>query len=109
MTGDEIELVASADGQQLYFIGGKQSAFANLLGEFKTDTARDKVDLGEMVSVTYTAQKKQAGDTEPKGYYHIFGEEKGTAPRAYYDTLNKRTFLVGGSYHLKEAERGIIN
>jgi hypothetical protein len=107
--GDEIELTCSADGQQLYLLGGNQASFAQLLGQFKTDTARDKVDLGEIVSVTYIAQKKQAGDTEPRGYYHIFGEERGTAPRGYFDMLNKRIFFTGGSYHVKEPKLGIIN
>jgi hypothetical protein len=109
LTGDEVELASSADGQQLYFLGGNQRSFEKLLGQFKSDTARDKVDLGEMVSVTYTAQKKQAGDTTPNGYYHVFAEERGMAPRAYYDMLNKRIFLTGGNYHLKEPDRGIIN
>lgn len=109
MTGDEIELAGVPHSNQLYFLGGNQASFQNLLGDFKTDIDRDKVDLGEMVSVTYTAQKAQAGDTEPSGYYHVFGEQHGDAPRAYYDMLNKRVFLVGGSYHLKQPEDGIIN
>lgn len=107
--GEEIELAASADGKQLYFLGGKQSGFTSVLDDFQVDTSKDKIDLGELVSVTYTATKKQAGDTEPRGYYHIFGEENGTAPRVYFDALNKRLFLTGGSYHLESPELGIMN
>jgi hypothetical protein len=110
LEGDEIELASSADGKQLYFLGGNQASFAQHLGQFKVDAAHDKVDLGDLVSVTYIATKKQAGDTKPRPYYHVFGEDRGgRAPRAYFDMLNKRIFITGGTYHLKEAERGIIN
>lgn len=109
LDGEEIELASSADGKQLYILGSRQAAFDGVLEDFQVDTAKDKIDLGELVSVTYTATKKQAGDTEPRGYYHIFGEENGTAPRVYFDTLNKRLFITGGSYHLKSPELGIMN
>ena len=80
-----------------------------MLKDFRTDQNKDRVDLGELLAVIYTAQKYQAGDTEPVGYYHIFGEEGGYPPKAYFDMLNKEIVLVGGTYHLNEAERGIIN
>jgi hypothetical protein len=107
--GDEIRLVSSADGKQLYFLGGNQKSFERQLELFKTPTDHDFVDLGDVVSATYNAKKAQAGDTEERGYYHIFGEEGGTAPRGSFDMLNKRLRLSGGTYHLNEAERGIIN
>lgn len=107
--GDEIRLAASPDGKQLYFLGGRQGGFAQHLPAFKADVDHDRVDLGELVSLTYSAKKKQAGDTAEHPYYHIFAEEGGTAPRAFYDQINKRIGLIGGNYHLKEAELGIVN
>jgi hypothetical protein len=107
VVGDEIRLVASADGKQFYFLGGKQAEFAEFLSDFDTDTSKDRVSLGQMLSVTYSAQKLQAGDEEERGYYHIFGEEGGYPPGAYFDQLNKRIVLFGGTYHLDDAEAGI--
>jgi len=109
ITGDEIRLAASADGKQLYLLGGRQGKFADYLEAFGSDPDHDRVDLGELVSLTYSARKAQAGDSKPHSYYHIFGEEGGTAPRAFFDTINNRLGLAGGTYHLKEAELGIIN
>jgi len=107
--GDEIRLAASADGKQLYLLGGRQDKFTESLEAFGSGADHDRVDLGELVSITYAARKAQAGDKEPHPYYHIFGEEGGKAPRAFFDTINSRIGLSGGSYHLKEADRGIIN
>ena len=109
VTGDEIRLAASADGKQLYLLGGRQAQFAESLEAFGSEVERDRVDLGDLVSLTYSAKKAQAGDKEAHPYYHIFGEEGGTAPRAFFDTINNRIGLAGGTYHLKEAELGIIN
>ncbi len=109
VTGDEIRLAASADGKQLYLLGGQQHKFADSLDAFGSEVEHDRLDLGDLISVTYSAKKAQAGDTKPHPYYHIFGEEGGTAPRAFFDTINKRIGLAGGTYHLKEAELGIIN
>ena len=117
--GDEIELTATGFetaengdviSKQLVFIGGRQDGFRKLLTEyFKADTEHDSVDMGNLVSVTYEAQKTQLGDSNPRQYYHVFGEEEGTAPRAAFDMLNNRIKLSGGSYHLKEAAAGIVN
>ncbi len=106
---DEIRLVSSADRKQLYFIGGNQKAFRGALKDFRTNLNRDKVDLGELLSTTYIAEKAQVGDDGPRPYYHTFGEDGGYPPGAIYDTLNDRILLFGGTYHLEEAERGIIN
>jgi hypothetical protein len=109
VAGDEIRLASSADGKQLYLLGGKQSEFKSVLSEFDTDTSKDKVSLGLLLCLTYAAQKVQAGDTEERGYYHVFGEEGGVPPGAYYDNLNDRIMLYGGTYHLNDAEAGIRN
>ena len=109
VAGDEIRLVASADGKQLYLLGGKQAAFEEFLPDFNTDTNKDRVDLGWMLCLTYSAQKVQAGDTEERGYYHVFGEEGGYPPGCYFDKLNKRLCFFGGTYHLEDAEAGIRN
>lgn len=106
---DEIRLVSSADRKQLYFIGGNQKAFRGALKDFRTNLNRDKVDLGELLSTTYIAEKAQVGDDGPRPYYHTFGEDGGYPPGAIYDTMNDRILLFGGTYHLEEAERGIIN
>jgi hypothetical protein len=107
--GDEIELAASADGKQLFFLGGHQSDITKLFNDFKVKNDHDAVDLGNVLALTYIAQKAQAGDTEDIPYVHVFAEEGGTPPRATYDALNKRVLLSGGTYHLNEPERGIIN
>ena len=39
----------------------------------------------------------------------LFGEEGGYPPGAYFDMLNKRICLFGGTYHLDDAEAGIRN
>lgn len=109
VTGDEIRLAASADGKQLYLQGGRQDKFPESFDAFGSEFDHDRVDLGELVSLTYSARKAQAGDKKPHPYYHIFGEDGGTAPRAFFDTINNRIGLAGGTYHLKEAELGIIN
>ncbi len=106
---EEIRLVCSADRKQLYFIGGNQKAMEGVLKDFLTNLNRDRVDLGELLSTTYMAEKMQAGDEGPRPYYHTFGEDGGYPPGAIYDTLNKRILLFGGTYHLEEADRGIIN
>jgi hypothetical protein len=107
--GDEIRVCCTADRKQLYLVGGNQPAFADQLNLFKSDKNHDLVDLGNIVSLSYMAQKEQAGDKEPRPYYHVFGEESGSFPKGAYDTLNKRIRLVGGTYHLKDAAAGIIN
>ena len=109
VSGDGIRLVASADGRQLYLLGGKQVEFADFLPDFDTDLNKDRVSLGAMLCLTYSAMKLQAGDTEERGYYHVFGEEGGYPPGAIYDLLNKRIVIYGGTYHLNDAEAGIRN
>lgn len=108
-TGDEVELVATAKGEQLEFLGGNQAPFAGQLGVFRIRGHHDRDDLGDLVSLTYFAKKDQFGDQKQKPYYHIMGEDGGSFPRAYFDQLNKRIVITGGSYHLNEAAMGIIN
>lgn len=107
--GDEIRLAASPQGNQLYFLGGNQPAFAKHLGSFHTDTTRDRVLLGEVVALSYEAKKEQLGDKKPTSYYHVFAEESGEPPVAYWDALSQRIMLVGGNYSLDNAKVGIVN
>jgi hypothetical protein len=83
--------------------------FTNFLSDFDTDTDKDRVALGVMLCLTYSAMKVQAGDTDERGYYHVFGEEGGYPPGAIFDMLNKRIMLYGGTYHLNDPEAGIRN
>jgi hypothetical protein len=108
-SGDEIELVSAAKGQQLEFLGGNQASFAQHLGVFRVKPRHDRDDLGDLVGITYLAKKEQFGDTNTRPYYHVFGEDGGSFPRAFFDELNKRIVLTGGSYRLDEAKLGIIN
>ncbi|MGA8224015.1 MAG: hypothetical protein WB780_20365 [Candidatus Acidiferrales bacterium] len=108
-SGDEIRLAASPQGNQLYFLGGNQKAFEEHLGSFHTDTSRDRVLLGEVVALSYEAKKEQLGDKKPISYYHVFAEESGEPPVAYWDALTKRIMLVGGNYSLDNAKVGIVN
>jgi hypothetical protein len=108
-SGDEIELVSTAKGEQLEFLGGNQASFAQHLGVFRVKPRHDRDDLGDLVGITYLAQKEQFGDTKVRPYYHVFGEDGGSFPRAFFDELNKRIVITGGSYRLDEAKLGIIN
>jgi hypothetical protein len=107
--GDEIRLAASPKGNQLYLLGGRQTRLRQNLDLFKTDASRDRVDLGELVMIVYTAEKRHLGSDSEEPYYHWFAEERGEPPQAYFDAINGSIGLTGGDYSLDEAERGIIN
>jgi hypothetical protein len=107
--GEEIRLASSADGNQLYLVGGNQQKFGDQLAKFRTNADRDLVYLGDLVAVHYEQKKTHLGDIEPHPYYHVFAEEWGDPPKAYFDKLKNRIFLAGGDYSLDEAEAGIVN
>jgi len=109
LEGEEIRLAASADGNQLYLVGGGQDQFAGELGKFKTNADRDQVYLGDLVAIHYSQKKTHLGDTTEHPYYHVFAEEWGDPPKAYFDKLKNRIFLAGGDYSLDDAEAGIVN
>ena len=61
-------------------------------------------DLGELVAVEYSTNKKGDG---PSVYHHSFGEEGGRKPRLAVDPESRDLHIVGGSYTVEE--RGIVD
>lgn len=102
---DQVRLCSNAEGAQLYLVGGKQD-LDPVLSKFDTDEKKDFVELGWLVALTYFTRKAQT-NFEPTDFYHILGEEDGLQPFAYYNRLQKRTFIVGGDYTVEQP--GIIN
>ncbi len=103
--GDEVKLASSANGKQLYAIGGNQNLDRSLEA-FEVDTSKDLIDLGEAAFVVYFA-RKAAGDFQPVEWTHKLGGKNGQVPRLGYDKLRKEIFFSGGEYHV--APEGITN
>lgn len=82
--------------RQLYFIGGDQS--------IDVDEARDFLCVGEVVSITYWADKHHLQEERSRPWEHHFGDEGGDRPTLIYDRLNKRLSLTGGSYYIDLAD-----
>jgi hypothetical protein len=101
----KVQLCASADGAQLYAIGGNQDMSATL-EEFEVDPTKDLIVLGSFLCVAYAAEKA-ADKFVPSDYYHCFAEEGGVQPLAQYDRLQKRIKFAGGTYTIKRP--GILN
>ncbi len=99
----ETKAVCTADGKNIYFIGGDQAIDLKAL-----DIGGDK-DMVELGPCTYIAYFTTKGfhDFEPTKYYHQFGEENGILPVLAYDRLNRSLFLIGGDYRVERP--GIIN
>lgn len=94
---DHVKLASSANGQQLYCIGGSQ----NLLPLLDADSQRkDFIDLGECLEVAYLARKIHS-NYEPIEWYHKFGERAGSSkPQLMFDKLKKQIFFIGGEYFI---------
>jgi hypothetical protein len=110
-SGRGVNLAASPNGRQLYFIGGDQKLCRGDLTRLGADNSRELCDLGDCMYIAYRAKKEQVDGIE-SDYEHSFGEESGRQPRLIYDQRNRkmpRLYLVGGEYHLDEASRGIVN
>lgn len=97
------QAVCTADGTNIYFLGGNQAVD---LSDLAIDSDKDHVQLGECTYIKYFS-RKGFHDFEPVDYYHEFGEEDGIRPVLAYDSLNKKLFLMGGNYRVEAA--GIIN
>ena len=102
---DQVKLASSANGKQLYCIGGNQN-LNGVLDKFTDDTSKDLFDLGEAMEVQYRA-RKAVGNFEPIAWFHKFGEEGGQPPRLGYDKLRQEVFFIGGEYHVEP--EGITN
>ncbi len=104
--GAGVKLASSPDGRQLYLIGGDQAFADAQLRQLGTDAAKDLVDLGEAQAVVYQAAKDFTNFT-PTEWNHRFGEDSGRRPRAFYDKLKRRIFLLGGTYRVERP--GIVD
>lgn len=102
---DAVKVASAPGGKQLYLLGGNQNIDAQL-GSFGSDPAKDFVELGAAVQITYRARKSM-DDFKLVDYWHKLGEETGEPPYAFYDRLKRRIFLAGGRYRVEAP--GIIN
>ncbi len=100
-----IRLASTADGGQIYFVGGNQELPLQKLRLAK-DLPKDHVTIGQVVKIAYHTSKA-FHSFEPSVYEHEFGEDGGSLPWLHYDVLNKKLYLTGGSYRVKR--EGIVN
>ena len=96
--------VTTADGENIYFVGGDQSIDLDAIG---IGAGKDIVELGPCNYIAYRTQKHQFHDFEPQPYFHHLGEENGIKPMLCYDRLNQTLFFAGGDYQVKR--EGIVN
>ena len=108
--GDGVRVVSASGGSQIYFLGGKQD-ISEFLPLFGVDGSKDLIGLGVLVALTYLAAKRFPDDKEVDNkviaWQHILGEEGGDPPLIFYNKLQKRLFLAGGSYSIERP--GIVN
>lgn len=97
------QAVCTADGANIYFLGGNQRVE---LEHLAIESDKDYVELGPCTYIKYFT-KKGFHNFEPVEYWHRFGEEDGVRPVLAYDSLNRKLFLLGGNYRVEAA--GIIN
>jgi uncharacterized ParB-like nuclease family protein len=101
--GCDVKLASSADGNQLYCLGGDQDCEKLLPGP---DTGKDLVDLGTVTHISYVT-RKGFDKFKESIYEHKFGEEGGKRPCAWYARLAKRVLIGGGDYRVEAP--GIID
>lgn len=99
----DCQAVCTTDGDNIYFLGGNQAIDLDLMG---ITSDKDFVDLGTCTYIEYMTVKG-FHDFAPTKYWHLFGEEDGTAPNLVYDQRNKLLFLTSGNYRVKP--EGIVN
>jgi hypothetical protein len=97
------QAVCTADGTNIYFLGGDQKVD---LSQLSIESDKDYVELGPCTYIKYFT-KKGFHNFEPVEYWHRFGEENGIRPVLAYDSLNRKLFLIGGDYSVKA--EGITN
>lgn len=102
---DGVQVASAPGGKQIYFIGGNQN-IESQLENFGSDEAKDFVELGAAIKITYRTRKR-IDNFDLVDYWHIAGEETNEPPFAFYDRLKRRIFLVGGRYRVEAP--GIIN
>jgi hypothetical protein len=101
--GCDVKLGSSAEGNQLYCLGGDQNC-EKLLPQ--PDTGKDLVELGTVTHISYVTRKGFDKFRESI-YEHKFGEEGGKPPSAWYARLAKRVLIGGGDYRVEAP--GIID
>lgn len=105
--GEKVLLASSANGKQMYFIGGNQDLSAVIAeSKDKVDPNKDFIDLGEIDRVVYRA-RKEFTDYEMTDWDHKLGEHGHKRPRLIYDKLNRQMYMAGGEYEVKY--EGIIH
>lgn len=97
------QVAATADGRNLYFVGGDQGLDLDELG---IETPKDYIELGPLTYIRYHT-KKGFHDFAPIDYYHEFGEENEILPVLLYDAINRALFVAGGDYNIRP--EGIVN
>jgi hypothetical protein len=105
LTPKGVDVYATPDGGQLYFIGGDQAIDIEALG-LGHMLPKDHLCLGRCFYIAYHTAK-DFHDFQPTDYEHQFGEETGELPALNYDVLNRRIYLTGGAYQVKR--EGIVN
>ncbi len=98
-----VKLCSSADGRQLYIVGGDQD-LSNCLPKGAPD--KEFVGLGIVKKISYVTRKK-FDKFQENVYEHKFGEEGGEPPWAFYARTQKRIFIVDGTYKVEAP--GIID
>jgi hypothetical protein len=104
--GEDVMLCCSADGRQLYIVGGDQSLDLDAMGFPPEQQQKDKVFIGSAQQATYRTRKRFDEFAEID-YVHDFGEDGGQLPAVVYDRLNLTIELAGGDYEIKP--EGIVN
>lgn len=102
---EAVKVASSPNGRQLYLIGGNQDLTPSI-ADFGADPAKDLVDLGDAVFISYDASKWQT-DFKPTIWEHKLGEESGVYPRGFFDKLKRRIFFAGGNYRIERP--GIVD
>jgi hypothetical protein len=96
-------LCSNEKGTHLYITGGDQSLDLSSLKLSAHERDHDSVVLGEAVEITYHTAKIFDSKQEEFDYFHEFSEDDGgQRPVVRYDTMNKKLFLDGGSYHIEQ-------
>lgn len=115
-SGDDAVFVCAATENQIEFVDGDQSLEFNTkicreLDIPEEELEKDYVKVGEVYSIVYFADKAHlegpAYQKKGASYEHMFGEDGGWSPELWYDTLNDKLLLLGGSYSVRE--EGIKN
>lgn len=96
---DGVKLAADSKGRQMFFLGGNQTLPKNYLEDAGLDPSQDYVALGVCYAIAYKTEKS-FDDFKNHEYGHMFGEETGEMPTAFYATKLKRILLIGGAYKI---------